>query len=350
VTPQPGFGPGMNVLDLELFHNYSTKTCLTQTSHHDSVKEFHKHGLIIEALKSTYSIHCLLAFSAFHLVEQYHQLLKTASPQEIPVLRAKQDQYLVAATSYHNSGISAFREDLVKITEANCENLLVASTLIIGISFAELCDGVRLSSPSSKGSGDVSRWPVTRWHVLIRGVKTVLEGSWQWLQYGPLAVFLSKPRTMEDIESSIAGVDPDVTLWLDRLCFTFTRHSEPEVSRVCIAAIELMRKTWGAVASGLDLAVAFFWAALVEDEFMALLDAGQSEALLVLGAYCVLIHKMEWYWWIRGWPRNMLRIIEGLVDEKWKSWLEWPVEMVENADQVQLKDGFLIVTEGKCCG
>ena len=188
---------------------------------------------------------------------------------------------------------------------------------------------------------------VTNWLILLRGVKAVVADTWEWVRTGPMCPIIT-PRGLEGYETEIADVDGDSAFYLDRLAALFVESSEPDISRICIPALSLLRKSWAGIASGCDFGVAMFWGALVEDEFMALLEAKVPEALLVLGAYCVLLHTAEGRWWIKGWPKNMLRMIEGMVGAEWKSWLKWPAKVIGN-EAGQWKDKFLVVTEGRCC-
>ena len=217
-------------------------------------------------------------------------------------------------------------------------------------SFAECCEGVRYITDSRLPSGTekYSGLTVTKWLILLRGAKTVVAETDKWVRTGPMAPLIT-PRGVDGYERKIGAVDEDVTIYLDRVSAAFVEYSEPEVSKICIAAVELLRKSWVGIASGCDFGVAFFWAVLVEAEFMVLLELKRPEALLVLAAYCVLLHSGNWQWWLKGWPKHMLRMIEGMMEERWKGWLEWPVQVIGNEDTGQWKERALVVTEGVCC-
>ena len=345
-SPQPQVSkpiPVSSLLDLELLHNFSNKTCTTITQN-AALYDFYRTDFITEALKCTYVLHCLLGLSALHLVHQQHELLQTAPSHELPAIRTKLEDYLLAASFHYNAGLSTFRQDITHINEQNCHNLFAASTLIVMTSFADSCDSVRLSSVANEGPDPT----VTKWHILLRGIKAVVEGTWQWVKSGPMAPILA-PRRLEGYDTEVAAEDEDAKRYLETLSDSFKEHSDPEVSRICITAIELLRKSWAGIASGCDFGVAFFWAVLVDDEFMALLEMKRSEALLVLGAFCVLMYGENWQWWMRGWPKTMLRMIEGMVEERWRGWLEWPASVIADEEAGQWKEKVLVVTEGICC-
>jgi hypothetical protein len=341
-------GPSQaSILDLELLHNFSTKTCVS-ISEQAEQSHFYQTGFITEALKTDYVLHCLLGLSAFHLVHQHQELLQSAPEQQQPAIRAKMERYLLAAHAHHNAGISAFRQTLTSLTEENCHALFAGATLIVITSFAESCEGVRFMTDSKIPSHEDSDPTVTRWLILLRGAKTVVVNTSEWVNEGPMAPIIGR-RTVDGYDSNIGVVHRDVTHYLDSLSAAICEYSEPEVSEICIAAIELLRKSWKGMAGGCDLGVAFFWAVLVEDDFMALLEMKRAEALLILGAYCVLLYSHNLQWWMQGWPKHMLGTIEGIMDERWKVWLQWPWQVIGDEKSEQRRERVLVVTEGMCC-
>lgn len=63
------------------------------------------------------------------------------------------------------------------------------------------------------------------------------------------------------------------------------------------------------------------------------------QALVLLGAYCVLLKRMEGSWWVKGKAESLLHAVqEALPERAWDSWMVWPVRemegnMVEDLDQ-----------------
>jgi hypothetical protein len=346
-SPQPSPivpNSSVNVLDLELLHNYSTKTCLSMEGHAE-LQEFYRTRFITEALKSDFVLHCLLGLSSFHLVQQHQELLQAAPKEQKPMIRSKIDQYLFAAQVHHSAGISTFRHTLTTISKENCHSLFAAASLIVMTSFAKSCEGVRCFTDSQTPSLE----EVTRWLILLRGVKSVLTETWEWVRVGPMAPIVAR-RGLEDFGRNIAAMDSHAAAFLDRLSAAFSEHSESDVGQICKSEIEELRRVWRGLSNGCDYAAAFIWVVGLDSKFMALLETKCSEALLVLGAYCVLLHiKLNWRWWMRGWPRNMLRAIEVLIEERWKSWLQWPAQIIGDASTGQWEERVLVVTEGVCC-
>ena len=249
----------------------------------------------------------------------------------------------MAAHVHYNVALSSFRQDLTNITAENSHALFSCATLIVMISFAQSCDSLStFSSTTNQECGP----GVMKWLSLLRGVKSVLTETGEWVHTGPMAPLLYM-RGPEGYSSNIGKVDEDVTAHLDSLSAAFVECAEPRVADVCVAATELLRKSFAGMAFGSDSV--FFWPVLVHKDYMSLLELNIPEALMVLASYCVLLHTKNWCWWIEGWPANMLRKIEGIINEQWRAWLWWPLHVISNEDNGRRKENVLIVTEGACC-
>jgi hypothetical protein len=219
------------------------------------LQEFYQTRFVTEALKSDFVLHCLLGLSAFHLVQQHQELLQGAPEQQQPLIRSKISDCLISAHLHHHEGISIFRQTLTMITEENCHSLFAAATLIVMTSCAESCEGVR-SVTSQMHSNEDSVPTVTKWLILLRGVKTVLAVTWDWVRTGPMAPILTR-RGLEDFDSNIAAIDGDAARYLNRLSAAFSEYSEPEVDRICTTTITLLQETWKGLANGCDFGAAF---------------------------------------------------------------------------------------------
>lgn len=352
-SPRPqiaGTVPVSNLLDLELLHNFSTKTCLTLTSH-APLQEFYQTTFISEALRADYLLHCLLGLSAFHLAQQHREMLDVVDEQQKSTVRSKVGEYLVAAHTHHNAGLSTFRQTLTSITPENCHTLFASSILIAGTSFALPWDGgMLLSEPVSNSyttQDSVSTIP--EWLLMLRGIRIILtEARRDWIEAGPMSPIL-KSREYESYGKNIGQVDEDTAVYLDSLCAYFVQYSNPHVCDACITAIELLRKSFAGIAGGCDPSVVFFWPAQVSADFLTVLEGNTPEALLVLASFCMLMDTLSWCWLFQGWSPNMLKAIEGMLDTKWKQWLSWPLQVVTNNGARQLKGPILAVIEGRCC-
>lgn len=336
-------------LDLELLHNFSTKTCVSITDH-ASLQQFYRTDFISEALKSGFLLRCLLALSAFHLADQNRELLDAVDEEQKPAILSKTKGYLAAAHGHYNAGLSSFRDKLQNITSENCHALFGCSCLIAMTSFAQSCDGVRSVTERiySLDANQESGFSIIKWILLVRGVKTVRDAAQDWIHSGPMSPIRENSGN-EGYKQDAGQVDEDITLYLDKLSTAIRHHSDPDGADTCIAAITLLRKSFAGVACGCDFSVVFMWPVHVKAHFIDMLESNRSEALVVLASFCVLLHTQNWRWWIKGWSSNMFNAIEGNVDKLWKPWLAWPLQVIEDGDARQAKNSIPVVTEGICC-
>ncbi|KIM92622.1 hypothetical protein OIDMADRAFT_208750 [Oidiodendron maius Zn] len=346
-SPQPQTTsphPVSSLLDLELLHNFSTETSLTITTH-VPLQQFYRTTFVTEALKTDYLLQYVLSISAFHLAQQHQELLVSVDENQKSTILLKIEGYLVAANFYHDVALSSFRQSLANITAEDSHALFACAALIAMTSLAQSTDSLRtLSLTANQESGST----IMKWLVLIRGVNSVLRETREWVCVGPMAPMLYM-RDTEGYGSSIGKVGDDVTAHLDRLSAAFLDSAEPRVADVCVGAIELLRQSFAGIAAGCDYSIVFFWPVLVHEDYMALLQSNRPEALVVLGSYCVLLHTQNWCWWIKGWPAHMLKTIDEVIGEQWRTWLAWPWETISNMASGQRKNRVLLVSEGLCC-
>ena len=177
---------------------------------------------------------------------------------------------------------------------------------------------------------------VIKWLLLVRGIKSVLVEAQEWIQTGPMSPLL-QTRGAKAYDNNIGMVEEEVTIYLNSLSAAVVQSSDPGASESCIAAIELLRKSFASMALGCDSSVVFFWPVQVPPEFTAMLELDRPEALTVFALFCVLLHTQNWRWLFRGWSSNMLGIVEGKLDEKWRRWLWLPLRVIRNEKAQRLK-------------
>lgn len=100
----------------------------------------------------------------------------------------------------------------------------------------------------------------------------------------------------------------------------------------CSVSLELLAKAFTIASqesdSGDYVRQILLWMMVVPDEFIALVREHVPEALCIFGFYCVLLERLDGLWFMRGWGRKLLGDIWGLVGERERGVLEWPVREV----------------------
>ncbi|CBF84194.1 hypothetical protein AN2695.2 [Aspergillus nidulans FGSC A4] len=67
----------------------------------------------------------------------------------------------------------------------------------------------------------------------------------------------------------------------------------------------------------------------VPHDFLLLLKGHQPHALVIVGYFCVLLHQLEWMWWMKNWGTHILSQIYHLLPGPiYKAWLQWPMEQI----------------------
>jgi hypothetical protein len=125
--------------------------------------------------------------------------------------------------------------------------------------------------------------------------------------------------------------------------FYRTKHgfSEAEVYahtvadlRVCYRVVEYLSQSRLCM-----VAAVFCWPVMVPPTYFDLLTRGTPQSLIILAHYVVLLHYIDDFWWMEGWTKQMLDTIEGLLDESWRPWIEWPLKVVRGAAAARARQG-----------
>jgi hypothetical protein len=302
----------------------------------EELRHFYTTDFITEVLKPDhdYLLHCVLAFSAFHLVEQNEDLLRTAKYEQRSQYQVKLEEYLTAAHTHYNASIRSFRRSLADITTENSHAVFVCSSYLFVTSVAESAQSLRWNqthNPTERAPQSV--FSLLKWLPLLRGAKAVaLEGeTWSNIRQGPMATMF---RLKDFNGLSNREKWDETSIYLDRLSTSFQENSEAKYGTICISAINLLCHFMRKKDDEPETRAAFTWALEVDPVFMNLLECENSEALLVFAAYCVLLHSQKWRWWIKDWPANTIRAIEPMLGEQWKGMLEWPLQTTEENSRI----------------
>lgn len=293
------------------------------------MRQFYRVDFLDEALKHDYLLHSVLAFSAFHGVEQQERLLKVTPHENISKVESQLEEYLTAAHTHFNASVRSFRRSLSSITKENCAPLLVCSSYLFVTSMAESAQSLRwnLARSSSPKPSQVSSF--LTWFPLLRGAKAVATTGDIYMQVksGPMAAMF----TITDFVGLTCRERwEEIFLYLDKLTEAFQVHSEQRVLAICLPAIELLREQMRDKEGEPEAAAAFHWALEVEHAFIDLLETEASEALLVFSSWCALLHSQNWRWWIKDWPANTIRLLAPMLSDHWRGMLDWPLLATED--------------------
>jgi hypothetical protein len=156
------FTSSLQMLDLQLMHNYNTSTCHTLSAN-ATVKEVWRLEIPKLAFRWEFVMRALLAISALHLAH---------------FRQDKRDYYNAYALFQHNLGLREVRSLLLNINHESCSALFIFSTLHIPLALGRPRDPGDFLLFTNDGAAELV--------ILIRGVRAVIDSSGSSLKSGPL--------------------------------------------------------------------------------------------------------------------------------------------------------------------
>ena len=154
-----------------------------------------------------------------------------------------------------------------------------------------------------------------------------------WIDTGPLEFtmrtipeFINVALSPEDFHLVALGAE------IDHLAITAPEdHHDLDVYR---EALYLMRQSFAIPYQPGDILganfAAFLWVEMVSSEYLELLSSLKPVALVILAHHCVLLKKCENYWPIKGAPERIMKEVNNILDEGWRPWIAWPLQILRN--------------------
>jgi hypothetical protein len=337
--------------DLQLLHNWSSKTYKT-VRHGSDRKELWLEAIPTVALEHHFLMRGILAFSALHLAYMHPN---------------KREKYTMLATAHQAIAIAGFRQNLARQSESNSLAISAFSSLLCFYSFATLGSNVP--------SGTDLKSAIMELLVLARGVFLVAKDYLEFFSLSPLSRIITidvesfaTPGITgnEDVDNHLASLYHLVhgkghaidgsNANLPLLAWTFKAQNDESLSpsdAYDIAIRHLSRCFYTAYrrpGQMCEISNVLIWPSMLPQVFMHLLAEQQPEALIILAHYCVLLNRLEKYWWIEGCAQHFLQFIDESLADEWKHWLSWAIVMVGYTpqtsslqEQIPLQEGYGVI-------
>jgi hypothetical protein len=301
--------PALNVLDLELLHNFCTSTCYTLHSE-PNLKTLWRINVPQLGFAYDFVMHGILALSSLHLAH--------CRPRH-------RDRFLSQAVLQNQAGLRTVSSIIPNITKENCSAVYLFSVLTFIIT---------LASPRMPGdilvNGDTG---LPEWLTLFRGIQLIVMSSQDELRSGVLGPMFTagahrvQLRDTQAAEGS-AGDDP-----LGPLRFSIQQTvTDPHLLDIYTDAISELQKSFKLVSSGvtkwLESTDVFIFLFRVSQEYLLLLKDRTQEALAIFAHFCIIAKGLEYRWWSRGFGDHLMSNIYPLLDEEHKVWIRWPMEEI----------------------
>lgn len=299
--------PGLNLLHLELLHNFTTSTSFT-LNNEPTLKTLWRINVVQVAFGYEFVMNAILALSALHLAH--------FRPGKAPF-------YFTQARLLHQNGLRVAAAMLTQVDDENCSAIYI---------FTALTSIITLASP--RDPGDillVKDSGIAEWLTMFRGTRSIIMNSGHILHNGVLGpMFKAGERraAFRDVQPTEHHIEEDM---LKDLQYLISRHSTNEKElEVYTESIEELRKSFLVVyAEGFqsyDSADVYIWLFRIKEEYLLLLQQKRQEALAIFAFYCVILKRFEGAWWMKGWTTHLMTRIYALLDEQHRSWVRWPIE------------------------
>ncbi|KAH6717726.1 hypothetical protein BKA61DRAFT_476235 [Leptodontidium sp. MPI-SDFR-AT-0119] len=308
-SPDGGPSSGLNLLDLELLHNYVTSTAFT--IHTDpAMKIAWRVNVPQVGFSYDFVMRGILALSALHMAHY--------KPD-------KREFYISQAMLQHQTGLRVATEVLASVTKENCTGVYAFSALTIFFTLASPRKAEDLLLVGENGMAD--------WLFLVKGTSFIVNNYEGFLREGLLGpMFISGSRQSALRTQYIAEKSPQDDPLIELSGLVAQNSTDEANKHVYLAAIETLRKSYAFYnrpgPSGYETGDIFIWIFEVTEEFLQLLRGHTQESLTIFAYFCVVLKRLDSHWWMQGWSTHLVSQIWNLLDEEHRLWIRWPLEEI----------------------
>ncbi|KAM5345676.1 hypothetical protein ACJ41O_011537 [Fusarium nematophilum] len=301
--------------DMALLHHWTISTSLSIFHKSTDVPQFWQETVPKIAFEHPFVIHAILGLAALHLA-----YLNCSDNMKA--------HYLADAASHHNKAMHEFQEALVHIGSDNTEALFMWSTL-------NLIHVFGMSGRLSGGDGRKEHMLGVQIIPMLRGVEAVLQPAGDALRSGRLGGLMMVGNWFElnpdenpdaddahfcqtriSWERSVDAQTYDEALWTLRKCRLYIKQfdaMDPD-------ALE----GWGFNRAGSGPLMFIIFA---PQEYFTLLHQRQPPALILYAFFGALLSTLDDCWFMEGWGRDIVEVVDDLLGNYWRSWIAWPSEV-----------------------
>ena len=311
--------PILQMEDLELLHHFTTETCFT-LSDRPSSHELWRLNAPQVAFRHDCLMRGILAISALHL--------SWLRPD-------KKEHFTHVAVRQQDAALSSFRSIMSSMDESNCDAFFGLSSLIVVYGFAapKASDSLGLFSYSGDDSDE--------WLPLIRGVNSILLNVWPFIKQGRLSGLLHDHQ-QESPQTDLPAILKEQLTNLSSLCENAS--VDAEAISTYKQALDFLRTCFIRMNNRplyeCEVSIAFLWPVMVPQDYISLLNLKKPEALIILAHYCIILHHLDYYWWMKGWAMHIIENIQHELDESLRFWIQWPTSVI-TVDEKVLTNGTL---------
>lgn len=293
--------------DLELFHHYHTSTCFTFTTE-PLARSFWQLAAPQIGFSNPYILRSILAITALHLSR---------------FKKGREGFFLARAHAHHRAALESAKSALGDSDGNNCEQLLLFTILCKFFALAKSKDDANLLIAHEQS---VPEW-LTGFRYLHRLVSdrkeatqstivaTLLQDRAQpmdfWVSYG------SEKDALDELEGNIYN---STHMDLESLAAILDARHHLQQSFVMFNESNFSGDS--------QIRATLMWLRNISDAYIALVAKGDHEALCVFAFYCVLLRRLECFWWLEGWGLHLIERIYSRLPDKFRLWIRWPIQEI----------------------
>lgn len=167
---------------------------------------------------------------------------------------------------------------------------------------------------------------------LLQGVRTILEGRWEYITKSdlqPLLLDTQKNEKPPDYTDEV--VERLKTLNVAISHSPGLRPHQTKVIEKEIESLSWVHTTWTSLDDNLENRnprTVTSWPVMISAEFVILLDERRPEAIIVLAYFSVLLHRCRNWWAAGASGQFLLGAVELFLGVGWEGLLEWPRSVV----------------------
>ncbi|KAH8800177.1 hypothetical protein F5884DRAFT_686022, partial [Xylogone sp. PMI_703] len=229
--------------------------------------------------------------------------------------------YQLLAAHHQNRALPLIRTAITCINEENCHALYACGHLVLNYAFA---------TPDSKLVFSDELGVVSEWVTLVRGSFTVSEFAMNWLSNGPFSSSLEKPVVLK----ADLSLNPEDFRFAPLV--SLLKMNDGEDMEHCREALDILRKLSAmAISPNPPVTVktiVYTWPYKISRRYIELVSQRIPEALLVLAHYCLLMKKIEDFWYMKGCAARILHQCQKDLSPEWWSLLDWPVSVISTKE------------------
>ncbi|GJC85929.1 sterol uptake control protein 2 [Colletotrichum liriopes] len=318
--PSVATGSNFSITDLALLHHWTVYTSVDVYR----TPELNPLWQVIFpqiGFRYPFVAHAILSLSALHLAY---------------IEGSKNGEYVMKATRHHEEALQGFHEVVRHVSVENSEALLAWSLInvlyVFGIT-KQLADNVEGSSPRLRKDRVLG----AEWIPMIRGVDAVLGPTYDYLRVGRMSQVIDLGNWSELDPDDASAEEMDIQVCRARE--TWKNGSDAEVYEETLRVLRKCRmfilqfdtmdpRTLQQWSCNRAWAGPLAFVHFAPQSYFTLLHQRQPQALILFAFFGALLHGLNRHWFMEGWGKDIVEVVEELLGSYWRPWVVWPLGVV----------------------